>query len=115
MDNEDRIWRSRVIDECTRDIERGLDHALSNAPGRVRLAQDALERLCKAVLRCPDEVLVDLHAKLAEAEKRYEALEQAARVVAERTVTPAHGEHSGWLYAHTDEIAALRAALMESG
>lgn len=76
---DDEIWRLRVIDECTHDIKRGLDHSLSNAPGRVRLAEIALERLCRAVLQCPDEVLVDLRTKLAETEKRHEALRQAAR------------------------------------
>ncbi len=43
-------WRRVMVDECRQDIERGLDHSLNNAPGRVALAKQALERLCKAAL-----------------------------------------------------------------
>lgn len=96
-DRDDRAWRARVIDECSRDVEAGLDHSLSNAPGRVRLARAALERLCRAVTRCPDEAVeaarLDERARCAvrlsrildrsRAEARVEGMEAAAAVVDE--------------------------------
>lgn len=44
-------WIARMIEECEEQIERGLDHSLHNAPGRVRIAHHALERLLKAIRR----------------------------------------------------------------
>lgn len=96
-DRDDRAWRARVIDECSRDVEAGLDHSLHNAPGRVRLARAALERLCRAVTRCPDEAVeaarLDEQARCAvrmsrildrnRAEARVEGMEAAIAVADE--------------------------------
>lgn len=38
-------WVDQAIAECRADIERGLDHSLHNAPGRVAVARSALDRL----------------------------------------------------------------------
>lgn len=44
-------WVEDMIEECEFDIRCGLDHSLHNAPGRIRIAEIALERMTDALRR----------------------------------------------------------------
>lgn len=60
------VWVDEALSECRASIEEGLDHSLSNAPGRVAIARAALDRLERIIKRvepavarcrtCPDYV-----------------------------------------------------------
>lgn len=79
-------WIARMLEECEHAIEHGLDHSLHNAPGRVRLAHHALDRLTKAIRRLAlaeeDKDALHEKAKLCETQRaENEALRRKLDIV----------------------------------